>query len=177
MQYANEGNAVGGRSGRAPRRTAPTVAQRSVRAGVLGLGGVAAFYVVVVGVASGSVEHLLDQLRADWWLLVPIMVGFGVQVALLTELRHRHLAAGAAAGAAQAGAGTSAAGMLACCAHHLVEFIPFLGFTGVAAALTAWRTEMMLFGLVVNAVAIALIWRRLRQVSPASEEVTSCAHA
>lgn len=165
MQYANDRLGVARLPGRAPRGTAPTAAQRSVRAGLLGLGGIAAFYVVVVGVASGSVEHLLDQARADWWLLAPIMAGFGLQVALLTELRQRHRSDGAAGGAAQAGAGTSAAGMVACCAHHLAEFIPFLGFTGVAAALTAWRTEMMLLGLVLNVVAITLIWRRLREAS------------
>lgn len=175
MQYANERITLTGRSGRQPRRTGPTVAHRSVRAGVVGLGAIAVFYAVVVGVASGSVEHLLDQLGADWWLLAPIMAGFGVQVALLSELRQRHHAAGAAAGAAGAGAGTSAAGMLACCAHHLAEFIPFLGFTGVAAALTAWRTEMLSIGLIVNAIAIGLIWRRLRKVSPASEEASTCA--
>ena len=67
--------------------------------------------------------------------------------------------------------------MLACCAHHLAEFVPLLGVTGVAAALTGWRTEMMLFGLVVNAVAISLIWRRLGAVSPRPEEAHACAHA
>lgn len=148
---------------------------RSARAGLIGLAGVAAFYVVVVGFASGSVEHLLDQMRADWWLLVPIMGGFAIQVALLAELRSRHHAATVAAGAASAGAGASAAGMVACCAHHLAELLPFLGIAGVATTLTAWRTEMMFVGIGVNAIAIALAWRRLRSAPRVPKEVHACA--
>lgn len=150
---------------------------RSVRAGLLGIAGLAAFYLVVVGVASGSIDHLIDQIRTDWWLLAPITAGFGVQVGLMSELRRRHHADSLAAGAASAGAGTSAAGMVACCAHHLAELTPFLGLTGVATTLTAWRTEMMLVGLAINAVAITLAVRRLRAIGPRAKEVDACAVA
>ena len=149
----------------------------SVRAGLLGVAGIAAFYAVVVGLASGSVDHLVDQIRSDWWLLVPIVAGFGVQVGLMSELRRRHHAATLAAGAVGVGAGTSAAGMVACCAHHLAELVPFLGLTGVATTLTAWRTEMMLVGLTVNVVAITLAWRRLRALDPGTKEIDVCAVA
>ena len=151
----------------------------SARAGLLGLVGIMAFYGVVVGLASGSIDHLVDQVGADWWLLVPIMAGFAVQVALLTELRARHHGATLAAGTTSAGAGASAAGMVACCAHHLAELLPFLGIAGVATTLTAWRTELMLVGFGVNVVAIAIAWRRLRSTprTHRHEEVHACAHA
>lgn len=162
-----------------PSPTGPPfwLAGRSVLAGTIGFAAIVVFYLLVVGVASGSVEHLRDQIRTDWWLLAPITAGFGLQIAMLSELRVRRRSGGAAAGAARAGAGTSAAGMLACCAHHVAEFVPFLGLTGVAAALTAWRTEMMVVGLAVNTFAVALIWRRLRTMSPHRREVATCAHA
>jgi uncharacterized membrane protein YhaH (DUF805 family) len=153
------------------------MSSRSVRSGLLGIAGLAAFYLVVVGVASGSIDHLVDQIRSDWWLLAPITAGFGVQVGLMSELRHRHHAASLAAGAASAGAGTSAAGMIACCAHHLAELVPFLGLAGVATTLTAWRTEMMLVGLAVNVIAITLAVRRLRAIGPTIKEVDACAVA
>ena len=153
------------------------MSSRSLRAGLVGLAGVALFYGVVVGLASGSLEHLLDQVRTDWWLLAPIMSGFGVQVALLAELRARHHAATLAAGATSAGAGASAAGMVACCAHHLAELLPFLGIAGVATTLTAWRTELMLVGLAVNVVAITIAGRRLRRAPVPRKEVHACAPA
>lgn len=155
----------------------PAVRAGSVRTGVVGAAGLAAFYLVVVRLASGSTDHLLDQLRIDWWLLALIVAGFGVQVALLAELRARHRAMSVAAGAAGAGAGTSAVGMIACCAHHAAELVAFLGLAGLATVLTAWRTEMMLVGLAVNAVAVILAWRRLRTAGPRRTEVHTCVPA
>lgn len=55
---------------------------RSVRAGFIASGALAVFYAVVVGGASQSLGHLTDQARMNWYLLVPIIAGFGVQVAL-----------------------------------------------------------------------------------------------
>jgi hypothetical protein len=40
---------------------------------------------VLAGAAGGG--HLRGQVSADWWLLAPIVVGFGTQVALTAEYR------------------------------------------------------------------------------------------
>lgn len=150
---------------------------RSVRAGVIASGALALFYAVVVGGASGSLEHLTDQARTDWYLLVPIIAGFGVQVALLVELRHRHRMHAQAMAASGAGAGASTAGMIACCAHHIADLVPFLGATGVAAFLTDWRVTFMVVGIGVNAVAIAIAARRLHQFPTGPRGDVACAHA
>ena len=74
---------------------------RSIRIGALGAGALAAFYIAVITWASGA-EHLADQASADWPYLAAIIAGFGIQVALLVELRHRrrarHLEQAGAAG-------------------------------------------------------------------------------
>ena len=139
---------------------------RSVRAGMLAAAGLALFYVVVVAGASGSWQHLTDQAANDWYYLVPIMGGFGVQVALVAELRRRHRLDRAAAAAGGAGAGASTAGMIACCAHHIADLVPLIGATGAAAFLTSYRVPFMVVGIGVNAAGIALAAHRLRQ-SPA----------
>lgn len=136
---------------------------RSVRAGAIATAALALFYVTVVAGASGSWRHLADQATADWYYLVPILGGFGVQVALVSELRRRHRLRGAAAAAGGAGAGASTAGMVACCAHHLADLAPFLGATGAATFLTDQRVPFMLAGIGVNAVGIAVAVRRLRR--------------
>lgn len=151
---------------------------RSIRTGVIAGLALATFYVAVVAGASGSIDHLLDQTRTDWYLLVPIVAGFAVQVAFLVELRRRHRAHTQTMAAGGAGAGASTAGMIACCAHHLADLVPFLGATGAAAFLTEWRVAFMVVGIGVNAAAIAIAVHRLQQFpSGPRGDVACAAHA
>ena len=153
------------------------VSTRSARVGVLASGALAVLYAVVVGGASRSVEHLTDQVRSDWYLLALIVAGFGTQVALLVELRHRQRLHAQAMAVSGAGAGASTAGMVACCAHHLAELVPFVGATGFAAFLTDWRLPFMVTGIGVNAIAIVISARRLRQLPTGPKGEVTCAHA
>lgn len=149
---------------------------RSVRVGVAAAGLLAGVYVAVVGGASG-LDHLAGQARADWYLLVPILAGFGVQVALMAELRQRRRQARLAAAATGGAAGISAVGMVACCAHHVADLAPLAGLTGAAAVLGDERAAFMVGGLVVNAVAVVLATRRLGQASRPSRKEPACTPA
>ena len=141
---------------------------RSVRIAAIAAGGLGLLYVVVVWAASGSFDHLVDQARSDWYFLMLIIAGFGVQVALVSELRRRHRLqhAAAVAGAGGAGMGASTAGMIACCAHHIADLAPFIGATGAATFLTDYRVPFMVVGIGVNAVGIAIAGRRLHHTQP-----------
>ena len=146
---------------------------RSLRWGLVAGAALATFYVLVLVTASGW-AHLEDQLRQDWWLIGPIVIAFGTQVALTAELRRRHRARhlGATSGA---GTGASTVGMVACCAHHLADLVPLLGATGLAAFLFDWRVPFMLAGLVVNGVAVTIAARRLRALPHEPAGVSTCA--
>ena len=146
---------------------------RSLRWGLVAATSLIAFYVLVLAWASGW-THLRDQARQDWWLLAPIVAGFGTQVALTAELRRRHRAhhLGATTGA---GTGASTVGMVACCAHHLADLVPLMGATGLAAFLLDWRIPFMLGGIVVNAVAVTVAARRLRAVTHHHQGMGACA--
>jgi hypothetical protein len=122
-----------------------------------------AFYVAVVAGASESWTHVGDQVSEDWVLLALVLAGFAVQVALFTELRHRYRLQAAVAATSGAGIGASTAGMVACCAHHLADLLPFLGATGLAAFLYDYRLAFVLVGVGVNAVGIAITVLRLRR--------------
>jgi hypothetical protein len=150
----------------------------SARWGILAAAGMAAFYAVVVAGASGSVGHLVDQVRTDWYLLAPIITGFGVQVGLVAELRRRQRLARDTAVAGTAGAGGSTVGMIACCAHHLAEVAPFLAVTGAATFLVTYRVAFMALGLAATAVGIWMAARRLRHLpaSPENEGLACAAH-
>ena len=151
---------------------------RSWRVGAIAAGGLALFYVVVVAGASGSLGHLGDQARQDWYYLVFILSGFGLQVALMAELRRRHRLHHSAAVASGTGSGASVVGMVACCAHHLADLLPFVGATGAAAFLIDYRVLFMVVGIGVNAVGVFVAARRLyRTDAPSVEEAHACAAA
>ncbi|MBI2169635.1 MAG: hypothetical protein HYU28_09100 [Actinobacteria bacterium] len=143
--------------------------RRSVRVGGTAAAGLVVFYVAVVGGFSGSLGHLVDQARRDWYYLAPIIGGFGLQVALLAELRRRRALHGRAAVAGGAGSGSSTVGMVACCAHHIADLVPFVGATGVAALLLDYRVPFMLLGIGVNAVGVTVAARRLAGLHQPSE--------
>lgn len=139
-------------------------ARRSVLTGTGAGATLLALYLAVIGIAQGP-AHALEQLTVDAWFVVAITVGFGVQVALLAELRavdRRHRAGPAVTVAAT---GTSTAAMLACCAHHVVELAPLLGLSAAAVFLNEFKTPLMLLGLAMNATAIAVLLRALRRAT------------
>jgi hypothetical protein len=146
-------------------RDGPSGRLRSVAVGAVAAASMALFYVAVVRGASGSWEHLADQVRADWYLLVIVVTGFGAQVGMLSELRRRQRLTAVDAAAGGAGAGAATAGMIACCAHHLADLLPFVGLAGLATFLYDYRLAFVGVGIAINAIAIVLILRRLRAIA------------
>jgi hypothetical protein len=138
---------------------------RSARLGALASAALIVLYLVIIAGASGSWEHVTDQARQDWYYLVPIVAGFGTQVALVSELRRRHRLHHGAAAASGAGAGASAVGMVACCAHHIADLAPFIGATAAATFLTDYRIAFMIVGIGVNAIGIAIAAHRLQRTA------------
>jgi hypothetical protein len=140
-------------------------ARGSIMVGGLAALGLASFYVVVLA-AFGGPDHVVQQLPADAVWVVALTVGFGVQASLMAELRRRNRLGRGAGATAGAGGGASAAGMVACCAHHVADLAPLLGATGVAVFLTAYRTPMMLLAIAMTAIGIGLSLRRLYPRTP-----------
>ena len=146
----------------------------------IGLGAVAALalatlYTAIVWGASGSFAHLLDQVSSDWYLLIPLALGFGVQVGLVAELRRRHRMQASTAAAGGVGAGASTLGMVACCAHHVADLAPFIGAAGAATFLSAYRLPFIFVGLGITAIGIVVSLRRLVVVVRTEAEARACA--
>lgn len=154
------------------RHTTPRVANRGIAMGFIAAAGLVLFYIGVVAGASGSWDHFTSQARQDWYYLAFIVGGFGVQVALMSELRRRKRFNHAVVATSGVGAGASTIGMAACCAHHIADLAPFIGATGAAAFLTDYRVPFMIVGIGVNTVGIILAARRLRH-APTRHERSS----
>jgi hypothetical protein len=135
-------------------------------AGLLGAAGLAGIYFGLVSWAE-SAEHAWQQFQQDWLYVVPILVGFGFQVALYATLRWRlflpHAAPGAGGALTGASGGTSAAAMVACCAHHLTDVLPVLGLTAATAFLAEYRQLFMLVGLATTVAGSLYMLRVLRK--------------
>ncbi len=145
-----------------PWRSLP-VAPRSVLVGVVAGSALVAAYLGAITVAQG-IGHAVDQLVADALFVVPIVAAFGLQVALVAELRtidRRHRRAATAV--ATAGTGTSGVAMLACCAHHLVDVLPVLGLSAAAAFLEAYKTPLAVVGMVASLIGLIVLARQLRR--------------
>ncbi len=108
-----------------------------------------------------SPQHAAELFWQDRWIVFPILLGFGVQMALYVILKKRLFVPVASVGPSGAltGAGgtTSTLAMVACCAHHVADGLPVLGLTAAATFLAQYRTTFMLVGLGTTLVGIAVM--------------------
>jgi hypothetical protein len=124
--------------------------------GALVMGGV---YLGIVSLA-GSPAHALSLFWEDRALVIPILLGFGLQVGLFTLLKTGlylpvHVPASGAVTAA--GGGVSTAAMVACCVHHVTDVLPLVGLSAAAAFLANWKVPFMIAGLATNLLGITLM--------------------
>lgn len=136
---------------------------RPLRVGVLAAVLLAIGYSLIVGLASQSWSHLLGQWRTDALFIALIAVGFGTQMGLYSHTRRIIRGDGkAATGVAAGSTATSTTAMIACCLHHLSDVVPFLGLSGAAAFLIAYKVPVVLLSLAANGIGIVLMLRALR---------------
>lgn len=112
-----------------------------------------------------------EQFAEFWPYVLTLAGGFGAQIALYFHLRH--LVSGAQAhGKVVAASGTaSTAAMVSCCTHYLVNLLPILGATGLAALVAQYQVELFWVGIAFNAAGIVYIGTK---VASASKEHAKC---
>jgi len=124
--------------------------------GALVMGGV---YLGIVSLA-GSPAHALSLFWEDRALVIPILLGFGLQVGLFTLLKtglYLPVHAPASGAVTAAGGGVSTAAMVACCVHHVTDVLPLVGLSAAAAFLANWKVPFMIAGLATNLLGITLM--------------------
>ena len=131
-----------------------------VGAGIAGAVFLTGLYFGIVSFAE-SPQHAVDLFWEERWIVIPIILGFGVQMALYTILKKRLFIplsnvspSGALTGA---GGATSTVAMVACCAHHVTDVLPILGLTAAATFLAEYQTAFMLVGLGTTFLGIVLM--------------------
>ncbi len=138
--------------------------------GILGSVLLLSLYLGLVTLAQGF-SHAAELLLQDWYLVVPIALGFGIQVSLFFYMRRvlqLRKGTGSATALAGAGTGTSSVAMLACCAHHVTDVLPLVGLSGAAMFLADYREPLMVLGIAVNLVGIVVMLRTIHRLQSCS---------
>ena len=108
-----------------------------------------------------SFQHAVQYFWQDRWIVIPIVLGFGIQTSLYVILKKRLFVPVSNTGPSGVLTGTSGAtstiSMVACCAHHVTDVLPILGLTAAATFLAQYRTAFMLVGLGMTLVGIAVM--------------------
>ncbi len=136
------------------------VAVKAIVSGVLGSLGLFAFYYLTLLVVTGDPTHPLTQMKSSQPWMSLLILGFGIQVGLYSLLKNgvsfrlnRQDKQGATV-ITGTGATVSGLSMAACCAHHLADLIPILGFSGAALFLTEYQEEFLIFGVIANSLGL-----------------------
>jgi hypothetical protein len=129
-----------------------------------------------------SPQHALDLFWEERLIVIPIILGFGVQMALYTILKKRlfvPVESAASSGAITGTSGTtSALAMVACCAHHVTDVLPILGLTAAAKFMAQYQTAFMLVGLGTTYIGIAvIIYILVRERNKAVAHMQLCTEA
>jgi len=130
-----------------------------------------AIYFGVVSLISGM-NFALEQFATFWYFIVPLALGFGIQVGLYIYLRNLVGQHGASGKIVAVSGTTSTAAMVSCCSHYLVNILPILGVTGFLAIVAEYQVELFWLGLVFNAAGILYV---AAMVIKATKEHKKCA--
>ena len=138
-----------------------------------GAGAFALLLIIYFGVVSliSGMDFALDQFATFWYFILPLALGFGIQVGLYTYLKNLVGKHGASGKIVAVSGTTSTAAMVSCCAHYLTNILPILGVTGILAVIAEYQIELFWVGLVFNAGGILYV---ASKVIKAAKEHKKC---
>lgn len=150
-----------------------------VGAGVAGMIFLAGLYFGIMSWAEGF-KPAVELFWSDRWIVIPIIIGFGIQAALYSILKFRlfvPVATTGPSGAIMGASGTtSTIAMVACCVHHFSDVLPILGLTAAATFLGRYRTLFLWSGLGMNLVGILVMLFILFKERQRATQITNHIH-
>jgi len=114
--------------------------------------GLLAFYILIVSLFQ-DLELAFLNLRILWYLIFPLVIGFGIQVGLYFSIRHDAYTTTSVA----TSGGVSAGSMIACCSHFILNLIPLAGFSALSLFLVKYQKSFLEFGIIANVLGIIFL--------------------
>ena len=137
---------------------------KSILYGILASSILLGLYFAILTLVSGW-SFAQEQFASYWYFVVSLAVGFGIQIALhqyIKSLVHAGLGMGKVIGVS----GTaSAAAMISCCAHYLVNLMPILGVTGLVTFVAQYQVKLFWVGIFFNIAGILYMANRIYKFS------------
>ncbi|HIH19908.1 TPA: hypothetical protein HA244_01430 [Candidatus Micrarchaeota archaeon] len=133
--------------------------KRPVLAGALGGLFLLAIFFGLMLLTNPLSMALVEFKRLLPWIAA-LVTGFSIQVYLYAFLKKSILEKAAlnkATTGLAASGGMSTGAMVACCAHHFTDVLPFLGFAAAAAFLSQYQEVFLLIGVLSNAIGIIMM--------------------
>lgn len=107
---------------------------------------------------SESLGHTLGRFGEMWYLVLILSAGFGIQLGLFSFVKSGTSQSMKAAGTEVAAAGgISTASMVACCAHHITDFLPMLGLSAASIFLAKYQIPFIVLGIFSNLIGITIM--------------------
>lgn len=113
------------------------------------------FYFTIVTLISG-LDFAQSQFARYWYFVLSLAFGFGIQIALYFYLKDKSRQNLSTKALATSGT-TSAAAMVSCCSHYLVNILPIIGVSGFVALVAQYQIQLFWAGIAFNLVAIAFM--------------------
>lgn len=134
--------------------------RRPIAFGVLAFALLLAVYFGALTLVSGW-SFTVSQFSQFWYFILPLALGFGIQVGLFVRLREL-LNQSKQSGAVVAASGTtSTAAMISCCAHYLANVAPVIGATGLVTFAAQFQVELFWVGLLFNLAGILYVGNKV----------------
>mgnify|MGYP001591681564 CR=1 FL=1 len=120
--------------------------------GILAGAGILFFYIAILTIFQ-DFNFAISEFRKLWYFIIPLAIGFGTQIGLYASILHTATLNAEIA----ASGGVSGGSMVACCTHFVLNAIPLLGFSGLAAFLMAYQKWFFGLGILSNLVGITIL--------------------
>ena len=125
-----------------------------IRSGILASAFLLVVYLIILSLAN-SFDHAIQQFFDIWYWMIPLVVGFGIQIGLFAFVGGK--LQNVPKGSVAASGGVSTVSMAACCAHHITDVLPLIGLAAAAAILIKYQVLFLLIGVFSNLVGILMM--------------------
>ncbi len=130
---------------------------------IYGVSASIAMAAVYFGIVSyfNSFSHAVSQYVSLWPFMTLLIAGFGAQAGLFSYIREKSIES--SGGVAVASGTVSTGSMVACCAHHISDVLPFLGLSFAAAFVDRYQSFFLLLGIISNIVGFLSMLRLMHR--------------